>query len=166
MSLPQPFLAVLRMIALNLDRTAVNWAVTGSCSLALQGVPVAVHDIDLRTTARDAYRIESIFRAYQKRPVAFTTTERVRSHWGALEVNGIQVEIIGDMQHLLADGTWEPLVDLNSFKVYVEMDGVQLPVMSLPFLYAAYQLLGRADKVALLQNWLQRDPGARERSSQ
>ena len=157
MSLPQPFLAVLQMIALELDGTAINWAVTGSCSLALQGVPVAVHDIDLRTTARDAYRIQCVFQPYLKRPVTFTTTERVRSHWGALEMNGIQVEIIGDMQHLLADGAWEPLVDLNSFKVDIEIDGVQLPVMSLPFLYDAYQLLGRADKVALLQTWLERD---------
>jgi hypothetical protein len=114
-----------------------------------------VHDIDLRTTAHDAYALESVFRTYQKRPVTFASTGVVRSHFGALEMNGIQVEIIGDMQHRLADGTWEPLVDMNVFKVWITIDELHVPVMSLAFLYQAYQLLGRADKVTVLHQWLQ-----------
>jgi hypothetical protein len=70
-------------------------------------------------------------------------------------MNGIQVEIIGDMQHRLADGTWEPLVDMNVFKVWITIDELHVPVMSLAFLYQAYQLLGRADKVTVLHQWLQ-----------
>jgi hypothetical protein len=155
MSVPQPLLAVLRLIADQLRGTPITWAVTGSCSLALQGVPVAVHDIDLRTTAKDAYALEAIFRLHHKRPVSFASTGTVQSHFGALEINGIQVEIIGDMQHRLPDGTWEPLVDMNRFKVWVAVEKIDLPVMSLPFLYQAYQLLGRADKVALLKSWLE-----------
>jgi hypothetical protein len=156
MSISQPLLAVLRFIAHHLYETPITWAVTGSCSLALQGVPVAVHDIDLRTTAHDAYQLETVFQMYRKRPVTFACTDAVRSHFGALEVHGVQVEIIGDMQHRLADGTWEPLVDMNQFKVWIETDGLRLPVMSLPFLYDAYRLLGRADKVAALEQWFQR----------
>ena len=154
MSVPQPLLAVLRLIAEQLQGTTINWAVTGSCSLALQGLPVAVHDIDLRTSAKDAYALESRFHLYQKRPVTLASTPTVQSHFGALEINGIQVEIIGDMQHRLPDGTWEPIVDMNRFKEWVRLDDIELPVMSLAFLYKAYQLLGRADKVAVLKNWL------------
>jgi len=154
MSVPQPLLAVLRLIAEQLQGTTINWAVTGSCSLALQGLPVAVHDIDLRTSAKDAYALEARFHLYQKRPVTFASTPTVQSHFGALEINGIQVEIIGDMQHRLPDGTWEPIVDMNRFKEWVRLDDIELPVMSLAFLYKAYQLLGRADKVAVLKNWL------------
>jgi hypothetical protein len=155
MSVPQPLLALLRLIANQLRGTPITWAVTGSCSLALQGVHVAVHDIDLRTTAKDAYALEALFRPYQKRPVSFASTGTVQSHFGAFEINGIQVEIIGDMQHRLPDGTWEPIVDMNRFKVWVIVEEIDLPVMSLPFLYQAYQLLGRADKVALLKTWLE-----------
>jgi hypothetical protein len=123
--------------------------------LALQGLPVGVHDIDLRTTAHDAYALEALFHRYQRRPVKFASTGMVRSHFGALEINGVQVEIIGDMQHRLPDGTWEPVIDLNRFKVWLRLGDMELPVMSLPFLYEAYQLLGRADKVAVLKNWLE-----------
>jgi hypothetical protein len=155
MSVPQPLLAVLRTIAQQLHGTSITWAVTGSCAVALQGVPVAVHDIDLRTTAHDAYALEGLFLSYQKRPVSFASTGSVQSHFGALEINGIQVEIIGDMQHRLPDGTWEQIVDMNRFKLWVAVEGIDLPVMSLRFLYEAYQLLGRADKVAVLKNWLE-----------
>lgn len=157
MTLPPPFLAVLSVIVGRLDVTQLTWAVTGSCSLALQGVPVVVHDIDLRTTAEDAYALEALFPEYQKRPVVMSSTDVIRSHFGALEVNGIQVEIIGDMQHRLADGAWEPPADVNQFKVWVETDGLRLPVMSLPFLYHAYRQIDRADKVAILRQWLQLD---------
>jgi hypothetical protein len=156
MSVPQPLRDVLRLIAYQLRPTSINWAVTASCSLALQGIPVAVHDIDLRTTAHDAYALEALLRPYQKRPVTFTTTGIVQSHFGVLEINGIDVEIIGDMQHQLADGTWEPIVDMNRFKVWVALDDIELPVMSLPYLYEAYQLLGRTDKVELLKHWFER----------
>ena len=155
MSVPQPLLAVLRLIADQLRGTPITWAVTGSCALALQGLPVAVHDIDLRTTAHDAYALETLFHFYQKCPVNFASTGTVQSHFGALEINGIQVEIIGDMQHRLPDGAWEPILDMNRFKVWVVVEEIDLPVMSLPFLYQAYQLLGRADKVAILKNWLE-----------
>ena len=155
MSLPQPLPAVLHLIANQLHGTPITWAVTGSCALALQGLPLAVHGIDLRTTAHDAYALEARFRSYQKRPVNFASTDTVQSHFGALEFNGIQVEIIGDMQHRLPDGTWEPIVDMNRFKRWVRVEDIEVPVMSLPFLYEAYQLLGRADKVAVLKNWLE-----------
>lgn len=155
MSLPQPLLAVLGLIDDQLRGTPITWAVTGSCALVLQGLSVAVHDIDVRTTAKDAYALEARLHLYQKRPVSFASTATVQSHFGALEINGIHVEIIGDMQHRLSDGTWEAVVDMNRFKVWVALDDIELPVMSLPFLYEAYQLLGRADKVAVLKNWFE-----------
>ncbi|MBK9940705.1 MAG: hypothetical protein IPP13_03680 [Kouleothrix sp.] len=97
MCVPQPLLAVVRLITDQLRGTPITWAVTGSCALLLQGIPVAVHDIDLRTTATDAYALEALFHGYQKRAVAFARTDRVQSHFGALEINRMQVEIIGDI---------------------------------------------------------------------
>ena len=87
MGVPQPLLAVLRLIVDQLHGTPITWAVTGSCSLALQGLPVAVHDIDVRTTAKDAYVLEAHFHLYQKRAVSFASTGTVQSHFGALEID-------------------------------------------------------------------------------
>jgi hypothetical protein len=158
--IPEPISAALLLVAAELGETSVTWAVTGSCSLALQGVPVIVHDLDLRTPARDAYALATVLERYQTRSVRFSSTGRVQSHFGALTIHGVCVEIIGDMQHRLEDGSWEPIVDMNVFKRWVTYEGIAVPVMSLPFLLDAYRLLGRTDKVKLITRWLEADSPA------
>jgi|GEM_PF-6820526 len=60
-SLSQPHHEALSVLLARLPPAPVVWALTGSCSFALQGLPVSVHDIDLRTDARGAYAIEQLF---------------------------------------------------------------------------------------------------------
>lgn len=152
MTLSPQHLKVLRMIAHSLETTTIKWAVTGSCSLALQGLPVAVGDIDLRTDAPGAYAIEALFQPYRTQPVRFLTSDRIRSHLGVLAISDIQVEIIGDMIYRLADGSWSSPVDLDSVKRSVEP--LQVPVISLESLRDSYRLLDRPEKVALIEEWL------------
>ena len=51
-------LRVLERIADRLHASPVAWAVTGSLGMALQGVPVTVHDIDIQTDEKGVYEIE------------------------------------------------------------------------------------------------------------
>lgn len=155
MPIPSPIRLALRAIVHELQNSHITWAVTGSCSLALQAVPVDVHDLDLRTTAQDAYVLAEVFAPYVTRPVTFMRTEIAQSHFGAFDLNGVQVEIIGDMQHRLPDGSWEALVNMNDHKCWVTLDEIKVPVMSLPFLYQAYQLMGRQDKIVILKRWFE-----------
>jgi hypothetical protein len=98
MMIDSDYLDAIRIIAQRLEGTAINWAITGSCSLALQGVAVVVHDIDLRTDTDGAYAIEQLFLAHSTRKVVYTASETIRSHFGALAINNVPIEIIGDAQ--------------------------------------------------------------------
>lgn len=62
----------------------IEWAIDGSCALALQGVDVTPHDIDILTDAEDAYRMESSMLPYVSRSVKYGETPRWRSHFGIL----------------------------------------------------------------------------------
>jgi len=53
------YLSVLRRIHGKLSEENVNWAI--SLGIAFQSVPVEVHDIDIQTDERDAYKIEILF---------------------------------------------------------------------------------------------------------
>lgn len=75
-----------------------DWVVTGSLGMALQGVPVEIHDIDIQTDKDGAYEIEDCFFQDVIKPVRYTMSERIQSHFGMLEIDGIRVEIMGDMQ--------------------------------------------------------------------
>jgi len=149
------YLKVLRKINERLNNTSVNWAITGSLGFALQGVPVEPSDIDIQTDKRGAYEIERHFSEFVIKRVKFSSTERIRSHFGELMIEGIKVEIMGDIQKRLIDGIWENPVDLEQYKRIVEVEGMQVPVLSLEYEYQAYLKLGRIGKAEMLRKWLQ-----------
>lgn len=136
--------------------------------MALQGVPVEVHDIDLQTDREGAYTIERLMSACVVSPVRYLESERIRSHLGALEIEGVRVEIIGAVCKRLENDDWEEPVDVTLHRHWVEAAGMRAPVLSLAYECEAYRRLGRLEKAELLRVWLDRrakqppapDPGA------
>ena len=145
---------VLRQIYARLSNTDVNWVVTGSLGFALQRVPVQPNDIDIQTDKAGAYEIENLFSDVVIRKVKFSATERIKSHFGALQIDGIEVEIMGDIQKRGADGVWEEIVDPAHYRCLVEVDGLLVPVLSLEYEYQAYLKLGRTERAKMLRRWL------------
>ncbi len=148
------YLNILRKIYARLNDRNVNWVVTGSLGFALQGVPVESNDIDIQTDREGAYEIDRLFSEFVTKRVKFFSTERIRSHFGELIIDGIKVEIMGDIQKRLEDGSWENPVDLERHKRVIELEGIQVPVLSLEYEYQAYLKLGRIEKAEVLRKWL------------
>lgn len=148
------YLDVLHKLYKRLSRTRINWALTGSLSFALQGVSVKPHDIDIQTNKAGAYEIEHLFAEFVTRRVAFSSTEKIRSHFGDLMVDGIKVEIMGNIEKRLKNGTWESPVDIEQYKEFLEIEEMHVPVLSLAYEYQAYVKLGRTERAAMLKKWL------------
>lgn len=145
-------LAALRVIV---ERAGgLNWALTGSMSFALQGVPVTVGDIDIQTDEAGAYELERRLSEFVERPVAFSAAERIQSHFGALSIGGVKVEIMGAVQKRLPDGSWEAPVDPARHRWVITVDGMQIPVLDLAYEHRAYLALGRTEKARLLEQWV------------
>lgn len=128
----------------------VPWALTGSASFALQAVPVEPNDVDVQTTAAGAYAIEETFEDRVVDPVSHSATDRVKSHFGAVELHGLRVEIMGAVQKRRPDGTWEAPVEIEPHRTFVELDGRSVPVLSLTYEADAYERLGRHERAELL----------------
>jgi hypothetical protein len=153
-------LNALRQICDRMSDARVDWVVTGSLGMALQGVDVRVHDIDIQSDSRGVYEIERIFREHVARPVRDSTSERVRSHLGALEIGGVTVEIFGGVCKRREDGTWEEPVDVVRHRRCLKSEGMLIPVLSLEFEYEAYQKLGRRDKAELIRRSIEQAQAA------
>ena len=149
------YLEVLQKILTKIKDSPINWAVTGSLGMALQGVPVEVHDIDIQTDEDGAYEIERCLAEFVVRPVRYRESERIRSHFGVLEIDGIKVEIMGALQKRVDDQLWEDPVEVERYKRWAEIGSMRVPVLSLEYEYQAYLVLGRNDKVEILRAWLQ-----------
>jgi hypothetical protein len=148
--LDEQYLDVLGRLSARLADRSVTWALTGSTSFALQGVALTPTDIDLQTTEAGAYAVEELFPEQIVEPVSFAETETIRSHFGALVLDGIRVEVMGAVQKRRPDGTWEPPVDISEHRTVVDVDGMRIPVLSLDYEAAAYERLGRSARAALL----------------
>ena len=127
--------------------------------MALQGMEVEVHDIDLQTDEAGAYEIARCCAEYGVEPVCYLASERICSHLGALEIDGIEVEIIGALQKLRPDQTWEPPVDVTRHRRWIEIKTedapLRTPVLSLAYEYRAYLQMGRHEKAARLKAYLE-----------
>jgi hypothetical protein len=153
-ALTPAFHQVIWMLVDRLAEADIHWALTGSASFALQGLPICPGDIDVQTDALGAFEIQRWFIEMVVRPVEFSSTENIRSYYGALEIQGITVEIMGDIQKRLPDGAWSPIPDIPQLRQYVELDGLEVPVLDLSYEAEAYELLGRRSRAEELRRWL------------
>lgn len=147
---------VLHRLYTQLKDTSINWVVTGSLSFALQGVPITPNDIDLQSDKAGAYAIEQHFSEFVVRQVAFLQSGKICSHFGVLMIDGINVEIMGDIQKRLESGEWEKPVDLTLYKHTIAFEGMQIPVLTLEYEYSAYMKLERFERAHMLVNTIQR----------
>ena len=144
----------LKNIHNRLRNTETLWAITGSFSVALQGMELEVDDIDLQTDASGAYEIEKVFAANIVRSVRFSRSDKIASHCGELNINGVKVEIMGALQKKFPDGTWESPVDVKRHRKFITFEGMTLPVLSLAYEEQAYRILGRTEKANQIKDWL------------
>lgn len=125
--------------------------------MALQGMDIEVHDIDIQTDRQGAYEIEDLFSEYIVKAVHYSASERIRSHFGSLEIDGIKVEIMGDIQKLIDSQVWEEPVKVEQYRRWVNFEGMQVPVLSLEYECDAYLKLGRIEKAAKIKRWMEED---------
>jgi len=149
------FTRVLHQLHEHLPINEVIWAVTGSLGFALQGMDVNVHDIDIQTDKAGAYEIERRFSRYVVRNVESSSVEKIRSHFGELNIEDVKVEIMGDIQKRLPDGSWEAPIDIRSKTCFINYDGLSILVFSLKYECEAYYKLGRTEKAEQIRRFLE-----------
>ncbi|MGB8980926.1 MAG: hypothetical protein WCC12_03545 [Anaerolineales bacterium] len=150
--LPGQHARVLTFLVSKLDPAVHLWALTGSAGLRLQGVDLSVHDIDLQTDAKTIYLLEKELAEFMKVPVHVWESEHTLSYHGQAEIEGLQVEFLGDMRHRGPDGDWGPPLDIPSVLVWVEWHGLRIPVLSLDHEALAYEKMGRGQKADLIRS--------------
>jgi len=152
------YVRALKRIYDSLKDTDIIWAVTGSLGFALQGMPVEIHDIDIQTGKSGAYEMERLFQEYVAKKVNLSTSKKIRSHFGELIIDGIKVEIMGDIQKRIEDNKWEEPVDLIKYRRIIEFEGMMVPVLDLEYEYKAYLKLGRTGKAQKIKEHLNNKP--------
>ncbi|MDP2776346.1 MAG: hypothetical protein Q8O48_01780, partial [Anaerolineales bacterium] len=111
----------------------------------------------LQTDAQTIYVLEQKLAEFMKVPVHVWESEHTLSHHGQAEINGLQVELLGDMRHRSLAGIWEPAVEITSVCVWVNWRELQVPVISLKHEALAYEKMGRMQKAELIRSAIKKE---------
>jgi hypothetical protein len=153
MAIPPDFVLTIKQINRLFSPLPLDWAITGSLSFALQGMPLDIHDIDLQTDQAGAYEIEKLLRPFMITPVYERRSDTMRSYFGEFNLNGIKAEVMGAIQKKI-NGNWEDPVDIRLYRTWISYQDMLLPVLDLHYDYKAYTQMGRLEKAAEIKNFL------------
>jgi hypothetical protein len=148
---PAKYLPAVRT-SMQRSSRARRLAVTGSLGMVLQGWTCRSTTL-IQTTRTVPTRSSAALRNTWW-CLCFTLSACAR--FGKLNVEGIQVEIIGGIQKRSQDGEWDQPVQVAPHRLWVEVDGLSVPVLSLEYEYEAYKIMGRDEKAAKIRQWLDR----------
>lgn len=148
------FIQTLMLLYTRLKGSNVCWAITGSMGMAIQGMDVEINDIDLQSDREGTYEIQNLFPEYITERVELKEGATIRSYFGRMNIMGVGVELMGDMEHREPGSDWKGPLDLSCYVRWVEFEEMNLPVLDLEHEYVAYQRLGRPEKAAKIRAFL------------
>ena len=152
-------LRVLTRIADALDGRGVTWAVGASAMLYLRGLTDSFHDIDLMTAEEDADAAAETLSAMGERLVSEPSTQYRSRRFDQFRVEGVDIDLIAGFTVL--DGDTPHCFPLNRVDAldHAALDGQAIPLQSLETWRACYALMGRPDRVRLIDNYLAGEDG-------
>jgi hypothetical protein len=133
----------------------ILWVLTGSAGMRLQGVDVKVNDLDVQTTSAGVIEMAGRLEEANLEGARLRESERMRSTFARIDLFGVQVELMGDIQHRQEDGTWSPAINLVDVRRWVDWKGQQVPVLDLRHEEEAYRRMGRTAKAEAIHDILQ-----------
>jgi predicted nucleotidyltransferase len=133
---------VLERVSKFLKGKRIRWAIVGSTTLALQGIEIKPKDIDILTTKEGAYKISSILKEYEIKPVKFRRSKIFSSHFGRFLIDGIKVEVMGGLKGKIG-GKWVSLTGRLKRLEKVKVGNIRIPVPRLKDQLEVYSKINR-----------------------
>lgn len=143
-------LQVLAKIAKALNRQDILWAAGGSLMLYLHGIAPDFHDLDLAVAARDAQKARDCLCSLGTPEPAHGDAKFATKYFYEFVIDGVEVDLLADFTILRDDERFcFPLTE-EDVETCAEVYDERVPLQSLATWRACYALMGREDKVRLL----------------
>jgi hypothetical protein len=152
--IPPAFLAALRQIMARLAESDVVWAVTGSLGLTIKGIPFEPHDIDIQTDRAGVEAFARLFADAMTTPPHLWESDHTRSWHARFEIEGVPVEVMGDVQHRNEEGVFDPPLDVGRHRIFIQVGEMLVPTLTLEVEEEAYRRMGRLGKANRIGQYL------------
>ncbi|NHJ04779.1 MAG: hypothetical protein EAX90_08145 [Candidatus Heimdallarchaeota archaeon] len=149
----------LKLFLKIISKTNVNWVLVGSSNLALQGVKIQANDIDIISTKDEVLKIQDLFKRYIHKEIKYSEAERYRSWFGSLELKGIKIELIGELEFKTLENNWTKSKSLER-KEFIEYESYQVPILPIEYEKEFYIIMKRendSQKIKKIEEYLKRE---------
>jgi hypothetical protein len=134
----------------------IDWVLTGSLSFFLQGIDMAVKDIDIQSSRNGIYKIQDVLSPFVTRPVVYSESNGIRSYFGKAEMDNTTIELMGDIERSTDGITWTAPINIAQSRCWIVYRNMEIPVLDLKYEYQAYRELGRDAKADLIKMHMRR----------
>ncbi len=141
--IPEKLAKVLNIVYEKLNNK-VYWVLLGSTSLAIQGVTLEPHDIDISTDKEGIAKIDKLLSKFRTQKPEYSSTDKFKSSRGLYNIEGIQVDVMYDFYYKNKNGKWSKPRQRNP--TLIEYKGMNLPVLTLQQEFVNYKNMGRLEK--------------------
>jgi hypothetical protein len=150
-NIPQKNVEALKKINKIFSDKKIDWILKGSMALAIRGINVEVHDIDIFINKKDIEKIPPIFDSNTKRTLEYVQTDalNIRSLWGTYIFDEAEIDIVSEVEHKI-NGKWKRINIKKTTKVVFE--GMKFKILDLEEEYDGYLALGRTEKAITILN--------------
>jgi len=149
-------LEVLKKLAKIFEENNINYCIVGSTSLLLEGVPVEPEDIDILTTKDFVLKMDELLSSYRLEECKLKESENFRSYFGKYKIDGINVEVMGELQ-IRKNGKWSKALTPSSIKTkYVSLNGEKVRIAKLEETYKFCKEIGKEKTCETIEEYLRK----------
>lgn len=149
-------LKLLKKIAHRLNENEIEWALGASLMLYLKGIASDFHDIDLMISLKDADKVEQILLEMGKmcpsNPIKNPMYHTKR--FMEFVVDSIDIDVMAGFMIEKDGEIYDCSLHKNQIVEEVKLDGESIPLQSLVLWSKYYRLMGRKDKVLMIEKAL------------
>lgn len=144
---------VLRSIAKEFNQAGIRWALGGSMLLYFKEIANNVHDIDIMVFEDDVPKVVAAMKKLQAKPMPANPNSKYKTKWFLEYVlSGVDIDIMAGFAIVshdrVVDCSFKPSQVMERF----DLDGVAIPLQSVELWLKYYRLMGRDDKVDMIEN--------------
>jgi hypothetical protein len=147
-------LAVLAKIGRALNKKGMTWAIGASLLLYLKGMASAFDDLDILVAEKDVGKLREALASFGK-PKAPHPNDRYKTKaFLEYRLEGVEIDVIAGF--IIVSGGKDHYFPLTEAGIEerILIDGVSIPLMSVQDWRVYYGLMGRTEKVVLIDSGL------------
>lgn len=147
-------LLVLSNIAEKLNQRNLTWAIGGSLLLYFKGIMDQFHDIDIMVAEEDAEKLKEIILTFGYLLPPDPKLQYKTKQFLEFIVEGVDIDVMAGFTIVNKEKEYYFPLRPGSVNDFTEVNGVVIPLHSVTEWRKYYELMGRTEKVKMIDRWL------------